>query len=234
MIIRRAVAADIAPAAALMAKAYAKHFRPIMGDAALGFDQTHFEARFARELAELTVLDADGVRGVLLVKEDHIALLFAAETGQGHGAALLAHAEANGARSLEVFAANEGARRFYERAGWQVTDDYEREFAGVRHRFLRYEKPMTPQRNTSPHPEEARRAVSKDAPVSTGTATRNPSPGWERGRGEGPPVHQVSPRLPRARQRRLRLGMTDTSPLPLSLQERGSPRLTRFRRTESL
>lgn len=156
MIVRKAVAADIVPAAALMAQAYATHFRPIIGDAALGFDQAHFAARFARERAELTVLDADGVRGVLLVKDGHIAMLFAAETGQGHGAALLAHAEANGARSLEVFAANEGARRFYERAGWQVADDYEREFAGALHRFLRYEKPMTPHQNTSPHPEEAR------------------------------------------------------------------------------
>lgn len=146
MIIRRAVATDIAPAAALMAQAYATHFRLIMGDAALGFDQAHFAERFARELAELTVLDADGIRGVLLVKDGHIAMLFAAETGQGHGAALLAHAEAHGARSLEVFAANEGARRFYERAGWQVAGDYEREFAGARHRFLRYEKPMIPAR----------------------------------------------------------------------------------------
>ena len=234
MIIRRAVAADIAPAAALMAKAYATHFRPIMGDAALGFDQSHFEARFVRELVELTVLDDNGVRGVLLVKDEHIAMLFAAETGQGHGAALLAHAEANGARSLEVFAANEGARRFYERAGWRLARDYQREFAGALHRFLRYEKPMTSRQNTSPRPEEPRSGVSKDAPVAAGNAARNPSPGWERDRGGGPPVHQVSPRLPRTRQRRLRLGMTDTSPLPLSLQERGSPRLTRFRRTESL
>lgn len=146
MIIRRAVANDIAPAAALMAQAYATHFRPIIGDAALDFDQAHFEARFARELSELTVLDAEGLRGVLLVKDGHIAMLFAAETGQGHGAPLLDHAETVGARSLEVFAANEGACRFYERAGWQVADDYEREFAGVQHRFLRYEKPMIPAR----------------------------------------------------------------------------------------
>jgi GNAT superfamily N-acetyltransferase len=146
VIIREAVANDIAPAAALMAQAYATHFRRIMGDAALDFDQAHFEARFARELANLTVLDTDGVRGVLLVKDGHIAMLFAAETGQGHGAALLAHAEANGARSLEVFAANEGARRFYERGGWQPVHDYQREFAGALHRFLRYEKPMIPAR----------------------------------------------------------------------------------------
>ncbi|MCA0420320.1 MAG: GNAT family N-acetyltransferase [Proteobacteria bacterium] len=146
MIIRRAVAADIAPAAALMAQAYATHFQPIIGDAALGFGQAHFAERFARELSELTVLDKNGVCGVLLVKDGHIAMLFAAETGQGHGAALLAHAEAHGARSLEVFAANEGAQRFYERAGWQVAGDYEREFAGALHRFLRYEKLMIPAR----------------------------------------------------------------------------------------
>lgn len=142
MIIRRAVEADIAPAATLMARAYATHFRPIIGDAALDFDQAHFEARFARELSELVVLDENGVCGVLLVKDGHIAMLFAGETGHGHGAALLGYAEAHGARSLEVFAANEGAQRFYERAGWQVARDYEREFAGAQHRFLRYEKPM--------------------------------------------------------------------------------------------
>ena len=146
MIIRKAVANDIAPAAALMAQAYATHFREIMGDAALDFDHAHFAARFARELADLTVLDAEGLRGVLLVKDGHVAMLFAAETGRGHGAALLAHAEAHGARSLEVFANNEGARGFYERAGWQVADEYEREFAGAQHRFLRYEKPMIPAR----------------------------------------------------------------------------------------
>lgn len=129
-----------------MEQAYATNFRPIIGDAALDFDQAHFEARFARELAELTVLDAEGLRGVLLVKDGHIAMLFAAETGQGHGAVLLAYAEANGARSLEVFAANAGARRFYERAGWQISGDYQREFAGAQHRFLRYEKPMSPAR----------------------------------------------------------------------------------------
>jgi putative acetyltransferase len=143
VIIRKAVATDVAPAAALMARAYATHFRPIMGDAALDFDQAHFEARFIRELAELTVLDAGGVRGVLLLKGSHIAMLFVSEAGHGHGAALLAYAEAHGARSLEVFAANEGARRFYERAGWRTTRDDKREFAGAQHRFLRYEKPAT-------------------------------------------------------------------------------------------
>lgn len=142
MTIRRAVAADIAPAAALLAEAYATHFRPVIGDTALHFDQAHFEARFASELEALTVLDEGGVRGVLLLRDGHIAMLFVAEAGHGQGAALLAHAEANGARSLEVFAANTGARRFYERAGWRATSEYAREFAGAKHRFLRYERPV--------------------------------------------------------------------------------------------
>ena len=143
--IRAARADDIPAAAALMAGAYAVHFRPILGEAALGFDRAHFEARFARDLADLVVLDEGGLQGLLLLTDGHVAMLFAATPGGGAGAALLAFAEANGARSLEVFAENEGARRFYERAGWRITSAYDREFAGATHRFLRYEKPAPEQ-----------------------------------------------------------------------------------------
>jgi ribosomal protein S18 acetylase RimI-like enzyme len=143
--IRTARADDIAAAAGLMAEAYATHFRPMIGDAALGFDQAHFEARFTRDLADLTVLDEGALTGVLLLTDGHIAMLFVVAPGGGRGAAVLAHAEAQGARSLEVFAANDGARRFYERAGWQVASEYDREFAGATHRFLRYEKPAPEQ-----------------------------------------------------------------------------------------
>ncbi|WP_420101517.1 GNAT family N-acetyltransferase [Bosea sp. (in: a-proteobacteria)] len=138
--IRPALPEDTPAAAALMAEAYAVHFRPILGEAALSFDTAHFEARFARDLADLVVLDEGGVKGLLLLTEGHIAMLFAATPGGGAGSALLAFAEANGARSLEVFAENEGARRFYERAGWRVVSEYARPFAGAEHRFLRYEK----------------------------------------------------------------------------------------------
>ncbi|GAU81316.1 N-acetyltransferase [Bosea sp. BIWAKO-01] len=140
MIIRKAEPADIAPAAAILAQAYQTGFRPIIGDAASAYDVAHFEARFERDLEHLTVLDDGGVRGVLLLLDGHVIMLFVAETGCGHGAALLSHAEANGARSLEVFAANTGARRFYERAGWHRAREYCRDFAGAEHRFLRYEK----------------------------------------------------------------------------------------------
>ncbi|KFC75543.1 hypothetical protein FG93_00564 [Bosea sp. LC85] len=140
MIIRKAEPADIAPAAAIPAQAYQTDFRPIIGDGASAYDVAHFETRFERDLEHLTVLDDGGVKGVLLLLDGHIAMLFVAETGHRHGAALLAHAEVHGARSLEVFAANAGARRFYERAGWHIAREYSRNFAGAEHRFLRYEK----------------------------------------------------------------------------------------------
>ncbi len=140
MIIRKAEPADIAPAAAILAQAYRTSFRPIIGDAASAYDVGHFEARFEQDLEHLTVLDDGGVRGVLLLLDGHVTMLFVAETGRRHGAALLSHAEANGACSLEVFAANTGARRFYERAGWHRASEYSRDFAGAEHRFLRYEK----------------------------------------------------------------------------------------------
>ena len=76
--IRRARAEDIPAAAALMAKAYAVHFRPIIGEAALGFDQAHFEARFARDLADLAVLDEGGLQGLLLLIDKQAGL-----SGQG-------------------------------------------------------------------------------------------------------------------------------------------------------
>jgi GNAT superfamily N-acetyltransferase len=60
--------------------------------------------------------------------------------GQGHGAALLADAEARGARSLEAFAANLRARRFYEARGWRKTREYERDFVGQVRAIVYYEK----------------------------------------------------------------------------------------------
>ncbi|WP_439498092.1 GNAT family N-acetyltransferase [Bosea sp. (in: a-proteobacteria)] len=142
MIVRQATEADIPPAAAIVAQAYRTSFRPILGEAALAYDAAHFQERFETDLERLTVLDDGGVKGVLLVTEGHIAMLFIDESGRGkgHGAALLAHAEAQGAHSLEVFAANAGARRFYERAGWLAVGEYARDFAGAAREFVRYEK----------------------------------------------------------------------------------------------
>ena len=72
----------------------------------------------------------------------HIDMIFVAPAaiGTGAGHALLVDAQARGARSLECFAANTPARRFYERHGWHVVDRYSRLFAGGMRDFVRYER----------------------------------------------------------------------------------------------
>ncbi|MCB5174284.1 hypothetical protein LGR44_03755 [Microvirga sp. SM9] len=54
---------------------------------------------------------------------------------------LLQRAECLGAKSLECFRDNHGARRFYERHGWRLAREYERAFAGRERSFVLYEKP---------------------------------------------------------------------------------------------
>jgi putative acetyltransferase len=61
-------------------------------------------------------------------------------SGQGGGALLLKQAEALGARSLECFRDNHGARRFYARHGWQLAKEYDRDFAGRQRSFVLYVK----------------------------------------------------------------------------------------------
>ena len=59
----------------------------------------------------------------------------------GAGRALLAEAEARGARSLECFRDNLAARHFYEAHGWRLARGYARDFAGRPRAFVRCEKP---------------------------------------------------------------------------------------------
>jgi putative acetyltransferase len=79
--------------------------------------------------------------GYSKVTDGHIDRFFIDRAGQsrGAGAALLADAAARGARSLECFALNAGARRFYERHGWRKASAYRRAFAGAECEFVRYE-----------------------------------------------------------------------------------------------
>jgi putative acetyltransferase len=74
--------------------------------------------------------------------DGHIDMLFMDPDagGRGGGALLLQRAETLGAKSLECFRDNHGARRFYERHGWRVEREYEREFAGRSRSFVLYEK----------------------------------------------------------------------------------------------
>nr|WP_281351927.1 GNAT family N-acetyltransferase [Microvirga makkahensis] len=108
-----------------------------------GRDAAYFAERFTGSWKRMLVAaQQDEVLGFLLMTEGHIDMLFMDPdgSGQGGGAQLLEEAEARGAKSLECFRDNHGARRFYERRGWRVTRTYEREFAGRNRSFVFYEK----------------------------------------------------------------------------------------------
>jgi putative acetyltransferase len=104
------------------------------------------EGDVSRERSELFVAclneqRPDVITGFYLVSGAHIDMIFVSPSVQrsGVGTALLLHAQAGGARSLEVFASNGPARAFYERHGWHVTRLYSRMYAGKHRDFVRYE-----------------------------------------------------------------------------------------------
>jgi putative acetyltransferase len=165
--IRDATEADIPALARVAARSYAHAFATILEpDALARYGEAYFAMRFAERWPVARVAKADGEllafcvmswgtapptdlkegerepTGVAPKSHGHIDMLFAdpAAIGSGVGAALLADAEARGARSLECFEANNAARRFYERHGWRVTRAYAREFAGRERRFVWMEK----------------------------------------------------------------------------------------------
>lgn len=144
MIIREAQPADISALAEVAARSYRSAFAAILEEEVLASrDAAFFEARFASSWQRMLVAEQGGlVTGFLLMTEGHVDMLFMDSTasGQGGGARLLERAEALGARSLECFRDNHGARRFYERHGWRLTRQYEREFAGQTRSFVFYEK----------------------------------------------------------------------------------------------
>ena len=74
------------------------------------------------------VADHDGVVvGFATVEGERLEALYVlpGAQGGGAGAALLAAAVEAGARSLWVYAGNDGARRFYERHGWVAEPETE-------------------------------------------------------------------------------------------------------------
>ena len=134
-----------APAlAALVAESYRTAFAEILEPEDLAQrDAAFFEGYFAQAWPFTRVMERGGeIAGFARMTGAHLDMLFvdARFHGQGLGAALLADAEARGARSLEAFAANLDARRFYEARGWVKTQDYERVFLDRLRVFVRYEK----------------------------------------------------------------------------------------------
>lgn len=144
MKVRAATPDDIPSLAVIAQQSYSLAFAAILEEEVLGdHDIAFFMARFAHAWTRMLVAAAeDRLTGFLLMTDGHIDMLFMdpAAGGKGGGALLLAEAEARGAKSLECFRDNHGARRFYERHGWRVMREYEREFAGRNRSFVYYVK----------------------------------------------------------------------------------------------
>ena len=144
MIVRAAEAGDIAVLADIAQRSYRAAFRTILEEEVLASrDAAFFAARFSAVWQHmLVVCSAETPTGFLLMTNGHIDMLFMDPevSGKGGGALLLQEAEKRGAKSLECFRDNQEARRFYERHGWRVAREYEREFAGRSRSFVFYVK----------------------------------------------------------------------------------------------
>jgi putative acetyltransferase len=144
LIVRAAQPEDIPVLAAIAERSYRVAFSGILGEDILaGRNAASFAARFATSWERMLIaLAGDRPIGFLLMTDGHIDMLFVdpGASRKGGGALLLKQAEAMGARSLECFRDNHGARRFYEHHGWQVEREYEREFAGRIRSFILYGK----------------------------------------------------------------------------------------------
>ena len=144
MIVRHARVEDVPILAQVAERSYRSAFSTILEPEVLATrDAAIFTERFAHAWHRMLVAVQQGKAiGFLLMTDGHIDMLFMdpAASGRGWGGQLLAEAEARGAKSLECFRDNHGARRFYERHGWRVTREYERDFAGRKRGFVFYEK----------------------------------------------------------------------------------------------
>ena len=147
VMVRAARADDVAAMAAVASASYRAAFACILDPAELAArDAASFVDRFTERLGDMRVAVAQGVVvGFSLVTGTHLDMLFVAPAAQGTGAgrALLDEAVARGTRTLECFADNLAARRFYARQGWGLAREYARAFAGQEHRFVFYERPGT-------------------------------------------------------------------------------------------
>lgn len=144
MSVRSAEAADIPALVVIAERSYRAAFREILEEDVLAErSAAFFAARFETAWPRMMVALSDETPiGFLLMTDGHIDMLFLDpdSSGQGAGAKLLREAETLGARTLECFRDNHGARRFYERHGWRVAKTYDRDFAGKARSFVFYTK----------------------------------------------------------------------------------------------
>jgi putative acetyltransferase len=143
VLIRPAMPAEIPALAALAATSYREDFGALLDAAQLATrNEAHFTARFQDEWHYVRLIDgtAVGCLGFVEVRDGTLDMLFVDVrwVGNGLGVQLLRQAEAMGAVRLECFSANERARRFYEREGWQHRGDHSRQFAGRRMAFVSF------------------------------------------------------------------------------------------------
>ncbi|MGO4572150.1 GNAT family N-acetyltransferase [Microvirga sp. 2TAF3] len=142
--VRRAGAEDIPALAAIAEASYRAAFKDILEENVLASrDAAFFAERFKTSWERMLIALSNGKPiGFLLMTDGHIDMLFMdpAASGRGGGALLLRQAEEQRARSLECFRDNHGARRFYERHGWRIEREYERDFAGKVRNFVFYVK----------------------------------------------------------------------------------------------
>jgi putative acetyltransferase len=145
VIVRPATEADVEAMAGVAERSYRAGFAEILEPDVLATrDAAFFAGRFSHSLARMRVAEtAEQVVGFTLVTDGHIDMIFVdpERAASGAGSALLTQAEADGARTLECFRDNHAARQFYERRGWRLTREYEREFLGRRRAFVFYERP---------------------------------------------------------------------------------------------
>jgi putative acetyltransferase len=144
VIVRPAGADDVPALAAVAERSYRAAFADILElDVLQSRDAAYFAERFASSWEGMLVAcSGEALAGFLLTSDEHIDMLFMdpAASGRGGGALLLKEAERRGAKSLECFRDNHAARRFYERHGWRIEREYDREFAGKSRSFVRYVK----------------------------------------------------------------------------------------------
>ncbi len=148
MIVRPAEPADAPAMAAIAARSYRSAFAAILEEEVLAArNEAFFAELFGRSVEHLRLAEEDGRPVAFCLAHDgHIQMLFADpdHIGAGAGSALLAAAEADGATTLECFAENAPARRFYERRGWRLAKAYSRPFIGREREFVLFAKPRQP------------------------------------------------------------------------------------------
>lgn len=144
MKIRAATVDDVPELAAIAERSYRATFKAFLEDEVLKARHARIFAKRFKECWQRMFVSTAGnqITGFLLMTDGHIDMLFMdpTATGQGGGSLLLKVAEDLGAKSLECFRDNHGARRFYERHGWRVAREYRRKYAGRSRDFVQYRK----------------------------------------------------------------------------------------------